>query len=46
LFALEREILADAGWVEILEPLESRQRILERAQSLAKAHNLARNGGT
>ncbi len=38
LFALEREILADAGWVEVLEPARTRERILVAAKQLAGAH--------
>lgn len=38
LFALEREIMADAGWVEVIEPTETRDHILETAQKLVQAH--------
>lgn len=38
LFALEREILADAGSVQVLEPPETRARISAAARKLAKAH--------
>ena len=38
LFALEREIMADAGWVEVVEPGESRERIREAVQRLGEWH--------
>jgi predicted DNA-binding transcriptional regulator YafY len=38
LFAVEREIRADEGWVELLEPGESRKRLRETANVVAHAH--------
>ena len=38
LFAVEREVLANGPWVEILEPLDCRQNMLTAAKALAAAH--------
>jgi len=38
LFAVEREVRAEAGWVELLEPAASRQNLHESGQALADAH--------
>ncbi len=38
LFAVEREIRADEGWVELLEPSESRKRLHETANAIAESH--------
>jgi len=38
LFAVEREIRAADGWVELLEPAESRARLRIGGQAIAKAH--------
>ena len=38
LFIVEREVRAEGGWVELLEPAESRDRIWAAAKGLSKAH--------
>jgi len=42
LFAVEREVRAEEGWVEILEPVESRERLRMAGIAIAKAHRPAR----
>ena len=39
LFAVEREVRANAPWVEILEPAECRVNLREAGQALASAHS-------
>lgn len=38
LFAVEREVRAEEGWVEILQPAESRERLRNAGVAIAKAH--------
>jgi len=38
LFIVEREVRAEAGWVELLEPPESRANLHEAGQAIADAH--------
>jgi len=38
LFVVEREVRAEAGWVQLLEPPESRENLHETGQAIADAH--------
>lgn len=38
LFMVEREVRADAGWVELLKPAESRKRLRESGRAVGEAH--------